>query len=189
MATAFGATGPMVPRLPLVFVSLLVLAWPAMGAAQGATAAAKSFAAAAGDARVRRIDKERAAIDRRLPSLRKASTTLLGCSLEGAGVTSWTVRDKVLRLDAAVYGETYRAIYRFYYRDGEPIFVSGKVLRYDGTFGRVVATQSHRLYLERGEAIRVTTASAKAIVGGDDATRLQAEVGELSRCLLLRLRE
>ncbi len=187
MTTASGASRPKAPRLALVVVSLL-LAWPALGAAQGTSATVKSLAAA-GDARVRRIDKERAAIDRRLPSLRKASTTVLGCSLEGAAVTSWNVRDKVLRLDAAVYGETYRANYRFYYRDGEPILVFGKVLRYQGTFGKVVATQSHRLYLERGEAIRVTTASAKAIVDGDDAARLQVEVGELSRCLLLRLRE
>ena len=92
-------------------------------------------------------------INQNLPSCTRQSKVVLGLSTEGANVDYFHDSEKLRKIAAQIYGETFNSEAEFYYRDGALLFAYEKFNRYDSQIGaepppKVVSSQVQRLYFD-----------------------------------------
>jgi hypothetical protein len=134
---------------------------------------------------VPKIRAEVARINAALPHYAKRFKSLSGLSLEGSEVTYYHEGDRLRKISAKLYGETYNAAADLYYEGDALLFAYQKVNRYDTQVGmqpppKVVNSQEKRLYFSGG-ALAVLKIGQAGIEEGDvQWNEAEMEITELS---------
>lgn len=106
------------------------------------------------------IRREVSVINKNLKTYSKKTKDVEGVSLEGTRATYYTAGGSIKKINASVYGESFRAAAEIYYRGGKLIFIYYKLSRYDVPLGagrapKIVRTEQWRVYYANNEIIKM----------------------------------
>lgn len=111
---------------------------------------------------IQSIRQQYAAINKRVPALRKVKRRIIGFSLEGGDLVAYLDGPAVVKIVANHYGEGGKTMEEYYYASGKLIFVFERVSRYDQPLsGKVVSTEESRFYFSNDKLIRWVDGSGK----------------------------
>jgi hypothetical protein len=130
------------------------------------------LAAGQTDKRVTDIRTEVAAINSRAAKYTKTKKDVTGISTEGAEATLFHSGNQIKKIVAHIYGETFRGVSEFYFKDGKLIFEYDRVSRYDTQIGlkrpvKIVRVEQYRSYFDDGKMFRLL-AGRKTVKPGTD---------------------
>ncbi len=109
---------------------------------------------------VKQIRKDVGKINSSIPKYEKETKLVEGISLEGTQATFYSSRYGLRKIEADMYGETFRANAAFYYKNSELIFAFFEMNRYDTQVGadpppKVVKTVEKRFYFAGGKLAKL----------------------------------
>ncbi|HVG45672.1 MAG TPA: hypothetical protein VM890_13115, partial [Longimicrobium sp.] len=127
------------------------------GGAAGDGSAQQGVTATSGaPAAIARVRAGVAAIARETPGYRRTTHDLQGFSLEGGELRGLYRGRELRKLEARLFGETWRGSEEYYFAGGRLVFIHVVHERYAEPMGvgGVVATIEHRFYFDGGRLIR-----------------------------------
>lgn len=132
------------------------------------------------------IQERYAAINSSIRKYRKVKKELSGFSLEGGELIAYFNGPRIVKITAAYFGETGRAMEEYYYWNEKLIFVFRRDYTYDEPMsGKVVGTEASRLYFSNDRLTRWIDQNGKArSFGGGDFQAKQQELLETSNRFL-----
>lgn len=136
--------------------------------------------------KISEIRAEVLAINKGAAKYKKTTKSVEGISLEGTEATFFHSGKTLKKINAQIYGETYKAAGEFYYANGELIFAFVKRERYDTRIGldtppKVASTEEQRFYFAAdGTLIRLLVGQKELKFGDENYSRLKAEIANLS---------
>ncbi|MBA3354758.1 MAG: hypothetical protein H0U18_02225 [Pyrinomonadaceae bacterium] len=132
------------------------------------------------------IQQRYAAINRSVRKYRKVKKELSGFSLEGGELIAYFNGPRIVKITAAYFGETGRAMEEYYYWNEKLIFVFRRDFTYDEPMsGKVVGTEANRFYFSNDRLTRWIDQNGKArSLGGGDFQAKQQELLETSNRFL-----
>lgn len=133
----------------------LVLALCACGVASPSAAQRAVTATSGTPAAIARVRAGVAATVREAPGYRRTTHDLQNFSLEGGELVGLYRGRELRKLEARLFGESWRGSEEYYFAGGRLIFLHVVHERYDEPMsGRVAATIEHRFYFDGGRLIR-----------------------------------
>jgi len=114
------------------------------------------------------IRQRYAAINKGVRKYRKVKKDLSGFSLEGGELIAYFNGPRIVKITAAYFGESGRAMEEYYYWNEKLIFVFRRDYTYSEPMsGKVVSTISNRFYFDSDRLLRWIDESGKAKSPGD----------------------
>ena len=109
---------------------------------------------------VKQIRSDVGRINKSLKKYKKETKLVEGISLEGTEANFYSSRYGLRKVEAEMFGETFRANAAFYYKNGELIFAFYQFNRYDTHISadpppKVVKTEEKRFYFVDGKLKRL----------------------------------
>lgn len=131
------------------------------------------------------IRAEVAAINLGAAKYSKTTKDVEGVALEGTEATYFRSAEKLRKITAKMYGETYNATGEFYYRDGKLIFAFIKRNQYDAQIGmdeppKVVRAEERRFYFDGDKLIRLLIGKKELKSSGARYSELKDEINGIS---------
>ena len=131
------------------------------------------------------IRTEVAAINKSAARYAKTTKDIEGVSLEGTQTTFYVSGEKLKKISAKIYGETFNASAEFYYHGEELIFAFQKINRYDTQIGlekppKIARVEESRLYFSGGKMIRLLNGKIPVKSSDIRFTEKEYEIVELS---------
>lgn len=132
------------------------------------------------------IQRRYAAINRSVRKYRKVKKELSGFSLEGGELIAYFNGPRIVKITAAYFGETGRAMEEYYYWNEKLIFVFRRDFTYDEPMsGKVVGTEANRFYFSSDRLTLWIDQNGRArSLGGGDFHSKQQELLETSNRFL-----
>jgi hypothetical protein len=136
---------------------------------------------AATEAAIQSIKEQYAAIQGRIPSLRRVKRDVSGFSTEGGTMTAFFDGNILRLVQATSYGETGRSFLAIYYGDGGlPFFVLERESRYDEPLSGRETSREYRSYFHEGRLIRLLDGEQQVPVSDAQHAARARQVMELS---------
>lgn len=114
------------------------------------------------------IRQRYAAINKSVRKYKKVKKELSGFSLEGGELVAYFHGPRIVKITAAYFGESGRALEEYYYWSEKLIFVFRRDYTYDEPMtGKVVSTKANRFYFGNDRLIRWIDENGKAMSSSD----------------------
>ena len=132
-----------------------------------------SLANAQTDKRVGDVRREVAAINSRAAKYTRTTKDVTGISTEGAEATLFHSGSEIKKIVARIYGETFKGVSEFYFRNGKLIFEYDRINRYDTQIGlrrpvKIVRVEQYRSYFDDGKMFRLLLGGKVIKTGSDE---------------------
>ncbi len=119
-----------------------------------------------------------AAINKKVPKYTKKTKNLTELSLEGAAATYYLSGQKIVKINAKIYGETYNVVAEIYYSDEKPLFIFYRQNKYDVPVGsskasKMIAFEEQRIYFGDSQTLKILV--GKVVLKSTDARYAEIE--------------
>lgn len=145
---------------------------------------ANSLAYAQVEKQVAAIRGKVAAINKEAAKYTKITKNLDDISLEGTQATYFVSGKGLRKINAQIYGETFKNSLELYYQGEDLIFVYEKVSRYNGTVGmknlKVASVEERRMYFSGGKMIRYLLGKRQITPGSTEYNEEEYRITEFS---------
>ncbi len=145
----------------------------ALAAALALLAAVRPASGAGVEEQVARIRAEVEAIHREAGTFETRTVEVEDVALEGAEATCHSSGERLRKVTARLWGETWKASLELFYVEGDLVFAFRRTSRYDGQIGletppTVAAVEERRSYFSGGSLIRLLV-GREAVAPGSQA--------------------
>lgn len=144
-----------------------------LAAALALLAGARPASGAGVEEQVARIRAEVEAIHRDAGTFETRTVEVEDVALEGAEATCYSSGERLRKVTARLWGETWKATLELFYLEGDLVFAFRRTSRYDSQIGletppKVAAVEERRSYFSGGSLIRLL-AGREAVAPGSEA--------------------
>lgn len=145
------------------------------------------------ESQIASIRAEVGLINKSGPKFRRTTRTVEGISLEGTEAVYLTSNEQVRKVNARMFGETFRASAELFYKDGKLIFAFQRLEGYDTHIAadpppKVNKVIETRVYYSDGRAIRVMEGKNQLPPSGSDFRAAELGMNDLSEKLIAAFR-
>lgn len=130
------------------------------------------------------IRAEVAAINKAAAKYKKTTKSVEGVSLEGTEATYFVSGKGLRKINAQIYGETFKTALELYYQGEDLIFAYEKTSKYNGSIGmknlKVASVEERRLYYSDGKLIRYLLGKKQVKTGSTEFNEEEYRIGEVS---------